>query len=112
MIDSMLADPDPKTAIIGAYARLLEGLAACDAARRDHEAPIEHLQRALSILPVGPRPLRQLTGLFEIARFSTHRLTESHRDQALDALHAASADLAAAPSTPAGAGSHTTRVHP
>jgi hypothetical protein len=91
----MLADPDPSTAIIGAYARLLEGLAACDVGRREHEAPLEHLRRTLTILRVRPEPLRQLIGLFEVARFSTHSLTGSHRDQALSALRAAATDLAA-----------------
>lgn len=103
-IDAMLADPDPNTAIIGAYARLLEGLAACDVARRDHEAPLEHLRRALTMLRVRPEPLRRLIDLFEVARFSTHPLTESHRDQALDALQAAAADLAVAPLPPVTAG--------
>ncbi len=102
-IDAMLADPDPNTAIIGAYARLLEGLAACAVGRRDHEAPMEHLQRALATLDVRPEPLRRLIDLFEIARFSTHALTESHRDQALDALRAAAADLAADSGSPAAA---------
>lgn len=94
-IDSMLADPDPNTAILGAYARLLEGLAACGLARRDHEAPLEHLRRALTILPIRSEPVRQLTGLFELARFSTHRLTPAHREQALEGLRAAATDLAA-----------------
>lgn len=96
-IDSMLAESDPKTAILGAYARLLEGLAACGLARRDHEAPLEHLHRALTILPIRREPVRQLIGLFELARFSTHRLTPAHRAQALEGLRAAAADLAAVP---------------
>lgn len=105
-IDTMLADPDPNTAIIGAYARLLQDLAASEVGRRDHEAPTEHLQRALATLHVRPEPLRRLIGLFEIARFSTHPLTNSHRDQALEALHAAAADLAVgSPSQPAAASS-------
>lgn len=103
-IDAMLADPDPSTAIIGAYARLLEGLAACDAGRHDHEAPLEHLRRVLTTLHVRPEPLHRLIDLFEVARFSTHPLTESHRDQALDALQAAAADLAVVPLPPVTAG--------
>ena len=53
-IDAMLADPDPNTAIRGAYARLLEGLAACGTGRRDHEAPEEHLHRVLTLSTYGP----------------------------------------------------------
>lgn len=101
-IDAMVDDPDPRTAIIGAYARLLEGLAASDEARRPHEAPVEHLERVLGTLSVRPEPLRALIGLFEVARFSTHPLGEPDRARALDALRAAAADLAAArPAAPA-----------
>lgn len=94
-IDAMLADPDPRTAIIGAYARLLEGLAASGVGRLDHEAPMEHLQRALTILDVRPEPLRRLIELFSMARFSMRPLTEAHRAEALEGLRAAATDLAA-----------------
>jgi hypothetical protein len=92
-IDAMLADPDPNTAIIGAYARLLEGFAASGVERRMHEAPLEHLRRALATLLVRPEPAHRLVELFAAARFSTHRLTTEHREQALEALRAAAADL-------------------
>lgn len=105
-IDAMLADPDPHTAIIGAYARLLEGLAACGVARRDHEAPMEHLHRALERLRVRPPPSRRLVHLFGLARFSTHPLDDSHREQALSALGAVAEDLAVTPSA-AGVGTRT-----
>jgi hypothetical protein len=101
-IDAMLADPDPGTAIRGAYARLLEGLAATGSGRRNHEGPMEHLERALQTLDVHPRPLRQLIGLFERARFSTLPLTPAHRTAALAALHEVAADLATRPAAPVG----------
>ncbi|HEY3504412.1 MAG TPA: DUF4129 domain-containing protein [Actinocatenispora sp.] len=100
-IDAMLADPDPRTAVIGAYARLLEGLAACGLARHAYEAPMEHLRRVLLDLRVRPEPLRALTELFERARFSPHPLTDADRAAALAALREAAADLAAV--VPAGA---------
>lgn len=93
-IDAMLADPDPATAIIGAYALLLEELAAAGGRRRDHEGPMEHLRRVLTILNVRPEPIRQLIELFEVARFSTHPLRAAHREQALEALHEVADDLA------------------
>lgn len=92
-IDAMLADPDPNTAIRGAYARLLEGLDACGTGRRDHEAPMEHLHRVFTVLDVRPAPVRQLTELFEVARFSTRPLSSAHRDQALQALRDVAAEL-------------------
>lgn len=92
-IDAMLADRDPQRAIIGAYARLLEALAAGGVPRREYEGPLEHLLRVLTIRRVRPGPLRTLIALFEIARFSTRPLTPEHREQALAALRAAAADL-------------------
>jgi hypothetical protein len=93
-IDAMLTDPDARTAIIGAYARLLESLEAIGAHREAYEGPTEHLHRVLRMLEVGPRPLRTLVGLFEVARFSEHSLTALHREEALTALREAATVLA------------------
>lgn len=101
-IEAMLSDPDPKMAIIGAYARLLEGLAESGAPRWDYEGPMEHLRRALNRLPVRPEPIQRLVTLFQVARFSSHSLTAEHRDQALDALRAVAADLNAETATSPG----------
>jgi hypothetical protein len=95
-IGAMLTDAEPNTAIIGAYARLLENLEACGIGRLAHEAPREHLQRVLTAVAVRPAPLGELIGLFEIARFSSRRLTLADRDEALDALRVIAGDLAAA----------------
>jgi hypothetical protein len=92
-IEAMLSDPDPNTAVIGAYARLLEGLAASGVPRRTYEAPVEHLRRALAHLRVSPEPVRRLVGLFEVARFSTKALTMDQRDQALSALREVASEL-------------------
>jgi hypothetical protein len=48
----------------------------------------------LSVLDVPAEPLEKLIGLFEEARFSTHRLSSVHRDQALDALQRVAEELA------------------
>lgn len=92
-IEAMLSDPDPSTAIIGAYALLLEGLATSGVPRWDYEGPVEHLRRALDHLPVRSGPVERLVSLFQVARFSTQALTVAHRDEALSALHAVAADL-------------------
>ena len=100
LFDASLADldaePDPRRAIIAAYARLLDGLQACGLGRRPAEAPEEHLRRALATLRVPEAPLRTLVALFAEARFSQHVLTASHKAAALDAFRAARDDLAAA----------------
>lgn len=93
-IDAMLEATDPRTAIIGAYARLLEELDATGAARFDYEGPQEHLRRILTRLAVQPEPLETLIALFEEARFSEHALTLRHRDAALRALETVAAGLA------------------
>src|SRR5262249_8137833 len=50
VFDASLADleaePDPRAAIIGAYARLLDGFDECGLGRRPSEAPLEHMGRA------------------------------------------------------------------
>lgn len=90
---AMLRDPDPRTAIVGAYAALLEGLAAAGAPRRPEEAPHEHLDRVLAPLGVSRDPVHLLAGLFVLARFSPHEPTTAHRGHAIGALQGALAGL-------------------
>ncbi len=82
-------DPDPRRAIIAAYAHLLERLAAAGFPRLPHEAPEEHLRRCLNALRIPPDSLSTVTRQFLVARFSTHPLTEQDRDQVRDALRTA-----------------------
>ncbi len=89
----LTATEDPRQAVIAAYARLLDGLRDVGAGRLPSEAPFEHLSRVLHSLGVRDAPLRSLTTLFAEARFSTHPITESHRQAALAALEEARADL-------------------
>ena len=93
VLRSMLADPDPRTAIIGVYARLLAALAQVGFARRDEETPHEHLWRVLGPLGVRPAPVHRLAELFVQARFTPRPLTDRHRDAAIGALADAVADL-------------------
>lgn len=102
-IDAMLTDPDPRTGIIGAYAKLLEGLGAAGMPRRAEEAPLEHLRRCLETMNVPAAPLERLTELFILARFSEHPMHEGHRLDALDALRGAQGHLDT-PRTPGLAG--------
>ena len=91
----LVDDPDPRTAIIAAYATLLEGLEAAGAGRLPHEAPEEHLQRSLRKLGIPPAPLSEVTRLFLVARFSTHPVTEADRAAARTALSQAEQHLRA-----------------
>lgn len=92
--NALLHDPDPRRAIIAAYARLLAALDSAGQARLAHEGPREHLARALEHVRLRPSAVTTVVGLFEIARFSSHPLTDEHRSEALAALDDARADLA------------------
>lgn len=92
-IDGLLGAPDPRTAIIGAYARLLEELESLGAHRHVFEAPLEHLNRVLGSLPVRRGPVEELAELFAIARFSEHPLLPVHRERAMAALRSVAEDL-------------------
>jgi hypothetical protein len=83
------AEPDPRQAVIAAYASLLAGLERAGVPRRLEEAPEEHLHRALAALDVPPAPLRSLVALFAEARFSTHQIGLDHKSAALDAFRSA-----------------------
>jgi 2-hydroxychromene-2-carboxylate isomerase len=71
-------------------------LAAHGIPRRRYEAPHEYLARVLDDLTHGGRGARKLTELFEQARFSTHDIDPSLKDEAIAAAESLQAELAAA----------------
>ena len=93
VLRSMLADPDPRTSVIGAYARLLTALAEAGFPRRAEEGPHEHLWRTLGPLGVRRQPVHRLAELFVRARFTPRPVTEEDRQSAIGALADAVADL-------------------
>lgn len=93
VLRAMLADPDPRTAVIGAYARLLAALDEAGFPRRAEEAPHEHLWRSLGPLGVRRPPVHRLAELFVRARFTPHPITDEHRRAAIAALADAVGDL-------------------
>lgn len=93
VLRAMLADPDPRTAVIGAYAQLLAALAAAGAPRRPEEGPHEHLWRSLGPLGIRRGPLHRLAELFVQARFTPRPVTAEHREAAIAALADALGDL-------------------
>jgi hypothetical protein len=80
------AEPDVRRAIIRAYGRFERALAGARAPRAVWQTPAEFMRTTLARLPVAAAPVRRLTGLFEIARFSTHPLGVEARDAACDCL--------------------------
>jgi hypothetical protein len=79
--------------ITAAYRRLLEVLSAVGAARRPHEAPYEHLARALAPLGVRAAPMERLASLYVLAQFSNGPIDEMDRTAAASALRSSLAEL-------------------
>ena len=109
-LEDLEREPDPRRAVIAAWARMERGLAAAGLPRRPSEAPFEYAARVLetALDPAapgspdgvrGPRQLssvHRLTGLFERAKFSHHRIGEADRHEAIAALRAVRRELAEA----------------
>ena len=93
VLRSMLADPDPRTSVIGAYARLLTAMDEAGFGRRAEEGPHEHLWRTLGPLGVRRQPVHRLAELFIRARFTPRPVTEDDRQAAIAALADAVGDL-------------------
>jgi hypothetical protein len=99
-LDDLRGEPDPRRAVIAAYARTERGLAARGFARQPSETPTEYLQRALTggkdtsdVRLFGVAPLGELTALAERARFSALAVDETMRTRAIAALEALRREL-------------------
>jgi hypothetical protein len=109
-LDDLERDPDPRRAVIAAWARMERGLAAAGLPRRPAEAPFEYVGRVLAAegsgeprggatvgrSPVRPAHVHRLTSLFERAKFSRHTIDQAMREEAVAALRAVRSDLAEA----------------
>ena len=97
-------DLPPREAIIACYAAMEQALAgAPDAAPRASDTPSEVLARAVGNGALTPTAASRLVALFTEARFSTHVMTEQHRQSAEQSLRSVLDELHAG-STGAGAG--------
>ena len=85
-INDIERDPDPRRAIIRAYARMEAVLARGGIPRRPSETPLEYIDGALRTLAIPAAPARSLTDLFEIARFSDRPIDISMKRRAIDCL--------------------------
>ena len=95
-LDDLLAETDPRRAVIAAYARMERAFAAHGVPRRQFEAPHEYLGRVLAEATGGGRGAARLTALFERARFSPHEVDLAMRNDAIEAIQALQAELATA----------------
>ncbi|MFZ0214609.1 MAG: DUF4129 domain-containing protein [Candidatus Dormiibacterota bacterium] len=101
-IDDVLAQADPRQAVIVAWRRLERILAGGGLPPHVAEAPTEYLARALGFLEarVDARSLERFVDLFEWARYSRNPVDEEMRDHAVATLRAVRDALSAAATRP------------
>ena len=90
---ALLAEHDPRKAVIAAYVAMERAMARKGWARRPHEAPTEHLARVLGVAPARAQDLDELVDMYQFARFSEHPVTPAIRDTAVDSVRRLRADL-------------------
>jgi hypothetical protein len=97
-LDDLREEPDPRRAVIAAYARMERVLAASGAPRRPFEAPLEYVQRVapdLDHVPAASRLVFELTYLYERAKFSPHTIDPEMKEHAVATLQSLRGELLA-----------------
>lgn len=87
-IDDLEAEPDARRAVVAAYARMEGVLARHGLRRRPSQTPLEYLRGVLAALSGRGAAAARLTELFEEAQFSTHRVDEAMKREAIASLRA------------------------
>lgn len=93
VIDELRSDPDPRRAVIRAWARLEALLAAHRMPRSPAELTSSYVERALVRLDASAPAVRALTTTFERAMYSVHPIGRDEQLAAVDALDAVRAEL-------------------
>jgi hypothetical protein len=92
-LDDLRAEPDPRRAVIAAYARLLRTFTAYGLAPRVSDAPVELLRRIFLELDVASAAASRLTHLFERAKFSRDPVGMEAKEEAIELLQSIRADF-------------------
>jgi hypothetical protein len=87
------SERDPRRAVQRAYARMEESLGAIELSRAPDETPTEFTDRVLRVLGASAAAASELTGLFEIARFSDHPMDEDDRRHAIASVRRVEAEV-------------------
>lgn len=98
-----LAQGTPRNAIVAAWVALEVAAGAAGLPRHPAETSSEYVARVLGVWEVAAGSLGELAALYREARFSTHPLTEVHRQHAVTALRVIRSDLERAPQASTGA---------
>ena len=85
-IDDLEREPDPRRAVIAAYARMERTLGHHGLARKLSETAIEYMRRALLEFTARNDAVERLTSLFEQAMFSKHEITGDMKQDAIGSL--------------------------
>jgi hypothetical protein len=88
------SERDPRLAVQRAYAHMEESLGAIELSRAPDETPTEFTARVLRVLGASAAAASDLTGLFEIARFSDHPMDEDDRRRAIASLRRVEVEVA------------------
>ena len=92
-IADLRAEPDPRRAVIAAYAQMEQALGLAGLPRHPSEAPRQYLGRVLPQVGAGADSVGRLTSLFERAKFSPHAIDETMKEEAISALESLRDDL-------------------
>jgi hypothetical protein len=87
------SERDPRLAVQRAYARMEESLGEIELSRARDETPTEFTARVLRVLGASAAAASDLTGLFEIARFSDHAMDEDDRRRAIESMRRVEAEV-------------------
>jgi hypothetical protein len=85
---------NPRNAIVATWIRLEDALVAAGFEPRAAETPTEFVRRTLTTFALEEHAIGRLADLYREARFSTHELTERHRDDAVACLQQLNRQLA------------------
>lgn len=88
------SERDARLAVQRAYARMEESLGEIELSRAPDETPTEFTARVLRVLGASAAAASDLTGLFEIARFSDHPMDEDDRRRAIASVRRVEAEVA------------------
>lgn len=85
-LTAVLMQGTPRNAIVSCWVALEQACADAGLARHQSETSVEFTTRVLSTFTVDEESIVELAGLYREARFSSHLLTEQHRERAVGCL--------------------------
>ncbi len=87
------SEGDPRAAVQRAYAHMEASLGEIELSRAPDETAAEFTDRALRVLGASAAAASDLTGLFEVARFSDHPMDEGDRRRAIASVRRVEAEV-------------------